>query len=68
MVDGSTVATSATRTGAPPALAESREFCRRQAAHLPAALQKIDEGPCSYPVRISPGIAALAHELDAQGD
>jgi len=56
------------RTGAPPALAESREFCRRQAAHLPAALQKIDEGPCSYPVRISPGIAALAHELDAQGD
>ncbi len=51
-----------------PTLSASREFCRQQVAQLPSELRQLEHGECSYPVRISPRVEALAHELDARDE
>jgi nicotinate phosphoribosyltransferase len=53
------------RVGTAPTLEESRAYHARQMALLPAALRGLQPARDAYRVEISPGLRALAREVDA---
>jgi len=54
-----------------PPLAHARDYCREQLSILPSALRllgNLDEAEPIYSVRVSSGVRALAHSIDAFED
>jgi nicotinate phosphoribosyltransferase len=57
----------------PPALVESRRYCREQMQHLPAALRALESPSAdparhgqAYPIQVSPALLGLAADFDAR--
>jgi nicotinate phosphoribosyltransferase len=53
------------RTGLPPKLSDSREYCRRELQSLPSGLRKLEYEPRSVTVEVSAAVRALAARADA---